>query len=217
MGLEALFYKIREIGKELARCDSDCKGIFKDPENGVLPRGPILEGKEKGELSCIIVGLNPGCCKEKRELKGDPTYDRFLKLWEDHIKGIPYYRRARDLAKDIGYTGAILWTDLCKCENKEKAKGVPIETLAYCFRKYLIREVEVAEEFAGEVPIIALGRVVFSSLCFAFPDRFIIGVPHPTGVYNRFKEVKAKKLKRIIEEAKREKKNIIEYFPKKRK
>ncbi|MEM4204647.1 MAG: hypothetical protein QXS54_11310, partial [Candidatus Methanomethylicaceae archaeon] len=99
----------------------------------------------------------------------------------------------------------------------EGAKGVPIKTLAYCFRKYLIREVEVAEEFAGEVPIIALGRVVFSSLCFAFPDRFIIGVPHPTGAYNRFKEVKAKKLKRIIEEAKREKKNIIEYFPKKRK
>ena len=86
---------------------------------------------------------------------------------------------------------------MCKCErDKRRYRVVPIQTLVTCMESFLKRELEAVN---SNVPMIAASNIAYQALCYSFRDRFIIGVPHPTGSKGHLKE-----LLRYIGKAKRE-------------
>ena len=50
---------VKSIGNELVNCQNHCDGIQNNPEEGILPRCLIFEGRI-GTNGAIVVGLNPG-------------------------------------------------------------------------------------------------------------------------------------------------------------
>ncbi len=57
---------INELGKKLVKCDLNCEGVNNNPKLGIIPRCLIQENRS-GKNSCIVVGLNPGKCKNKEK------------------------------------------------------------------------------------------------------------------------------------------------------
>ncbi len=152
----------------------------------------VFDGSGKPE--CIIVGINPGNAREKeiQYVRENPTYEEWVNYWHKNFRNIKYYKDSREFVKEFlefKESIPILWTELCKCEkSRKKRKALPISTLVTCMKRFLDREISLADEFFGKgIPIIALGRRTFEALCFRYPDHFIIGVPHPTGSYGHFK------------------------------
>jgi hypothetical protein len=79
--------------------------------------------------------------------------------------------------------GPVLWTELVHCELREKGMRLSIPTIRDSINRYLFQEVEV---IPTSWPLIAVGKDVFPILAYRFPDRQIIGIPHPTGAYGQF-------------------------------
>lgn len=175
---------INEIGQSLVECRLNCDGIENNPKERILPRCLILEDpKGLGTPQCIIVGINPGHSR-KRERKyykeNELSYNTTKEYFERKISKLKYFKILRNFAKEIGLGESILWTDLCKCENKIKESLPPLQTFRTCIKKFLKKELEVFPN----IPIIAVGNQSFNALCYMYPDRFIIGIPHPTGTKN---------------------------------
>jgi len=93
-----------------------------------------------------------------------------------------YFSKLRGFAREIGLGNVILWTDLCKCENETKRKMPHTQTFRTCARNFLEEEVNLFPE----TPIIGVGDKSYHAFCYMFPQRFIMGVPHPTGSYGNF-------------------------------
>lgn len=75
---------------------------------------------------------------------------------------------------------------MVKCENIKKGK-LPLETHRKCINKYLREELKYIPE---SWPLFAIGREVEKVLAYLYPDRTIIGVPHPTGSFGYFNKIK---------------------------
>lgn len=177
--------QIDEIGQRLVACEMHCKGIAPDPGNGIIPRCLFLEtgGRWSGQ-GCIIVGINPGPSgRREREYyvtKGG-TYSAMTRYLVRHIKDVPYYKRLRRLADELGF-GSILWTESVHCEMPEGVTRLWLKTRRTCAAQFLKRGLSAVPP---DWLVIAAGRDTYQSLAFLDPLRPLIGVPHPTARYTR--------------------------------
>jgi hypothetical protein len=200
---------IDEIGRDLVRCAIHCRGIALNHCEGILPRCLILEteGRAEGKGS-VVVGINPGRSKaHEREfycLNGQ-TYEQEIRYWQKFIARHPYYRRLRNFADELGFNGAILWTELVKCENASAESGLPpLQTFRTCTETYLQRELHtVPHNWA----LIAVGTESYKALAYMFASRTVIGVPYPTGSRGQFARL-FNRDKRLLPEVKAQTENI---------
>lgn len=176
---------VDELGEELVRCRLSCRGIDKS----VPPRCFFLENpKSKRKLSCIIIGQNPGLAsaRERKEYEKNRTYSTIKNYAIKHFIGEnphQYYKRARRFAQELDMGKCILWTELCKCQSAleemdgRRKRPVPLQTFRVCIKNFLEKELKKFQD----TPLIALGDQAFMAVSYRFPNRFVIGIPHPTG------------------------------------
>lgn len=180
---------INKIGDRLVKCNLNCEGVNNCSKLGIIPRGLIQESR-KGKKSCIVVGLNPGKCSDSERqyylTKGIKFSSISGYFFETSLNQRPYFKRTRDLITFLGFDGKILWTDLAKCECLGKNGKVPIQTLRVCIDKFLRKEIE----FFSCSTIFALGNDAFIFCALSFPNHFIVGLPHPSGSYGNFINLK---------------------------
>jgi len=179
---ENLENEISNIWSELLQCTENCNGINIDQEKGIIPRCLLLEKENRNIKTegCIIVGLNPGTSKN-REREG---YQKMIRdgtiqhLWNTKPEH-KYYTLLRKFAKNAGFEGIILWTELVKCEcaPHKMAKDIPLQTYRNCVGKYLTKELDTIDT---NWVIVAVGRETHKALSYLYPQRTIIGIPHPT-------------------------------------
>ena len=160
MSIKGLKSKIQNIGRDVTNRPRRCKGIVNESERGIIPRGLILEEDGSRRLGCVIVGINPGNASEKernhyiKHIKEarlyESLYECYCHFWEEKLKNARYYSNLRDLARRLGFKGAILWTEVCKCErDRRRYRVVPIQTLVTCmesFLKRLLRYIDKAKK-----------------------------------------------------------------------
>lgn len=99
---------INQIGRDLVRCNTHCRGIALKHSEGILPRCLILEAEGRAEgKGSVIVGINPGRTKlherEYYRLHGQ-TYEQEISYWQKYIAQQPYYRRLRTFADGLGFS-----------------------------------------------------------------------------------------------------------------
>ena len=183
--IDKLEKTIRGIGSDLARCKNQCEGIECNYNEGIIPRCLTLEKRGTDaniECGCIIAGINPGICN-KREMERckqpGNRYEHWLRLWDDEVKEYRYFKRLRQLIANLGYTGPILWTDLAKCQNKIKGKLPPLQTFRTCAQKFLSREL-ICNKVIESWHIFAIGKEPYQAISYLYPNRTVIGVPHPS-------------------------------------
>jgi len=187
---------IDEIGERLVHCELACVGIINEPKIGVLPRCLILENNEcsadnRTRPDCIVVGISPGISGPRERgyyMKEGISYESVKEYFFSGSRPISrekYFSQLRKIVGELGLGTAILWTDLCKCEDKTKGISPPMQTFRTCVRNFLRNELELFPA----APLIAVGNQSFQALCYLFPDRFVIGVPHPTGSYGNFSQL----------------------------
>lgn len=177
---------------EMINCKQKCEGIHKDPNGGVIPRGLWLEKLDnESEKICIIVGINPGKARRKKNGEGEidyyeknkvnfDTYAKFQKRLHD--EKFVFHNNLEKLAKTMKF-GYILWTNLCKCENIKTGKLPPIQTFRKCANKFFRKEIEI--NLFEKATIIASGKQPFEIISYMCPDKFVVGVPHASGSYSK--------------------------------
>ena len=179
---------IKKIGHDMVRCNIHCPGIALNQPEGILPRCLYLEteGRANGRGS-VIVGINPGRSKpQERECYQSygQTYEQEVRYWERYIYNHPYYKQLRQFVNELGFGGAILWTELVKCENASAESGLPpLQTFRTCASTYLQKELE---EVPNDWVLLAVSKDSYNALAYMFPSRPVIGVPHPTGSRGQF-------------------------------
>ena len=115
--------------------------------------------------------------------------------WYIYILQHPYYKRLRKIADELEFRGPILWTELVKCQSKENGQ-LSVQTIRDDINKYLFKELEV---IPADWPLFGIGGKAFEILSYRFPDRLVLGVPHPTGSYGLFPKLfENQKLKQDI-------------------
>ncbi len=206
--------KINKIGEALIKDDGykNYPDLVYDPSEGIIPRGLLFEdqGRKLKSMGCVIVGLNPGKAgREERNLyknlyKADKLrYINFTEFWTSKFRSWKYHRRLRSVADGLGLHGPILWTELVKCQSKKQGI-LRVQTVRDDIHKYLLKEIAVIPE---SWPLIAGGDRAYEILSYSFPNRLVIGVPHPTGTYgnhwlNHINDKKIRELKKIIKKRK---------------
>ncbi len=218
--IDKMEQEIYRIGEEMVQCSKRCKGVA-EPRDGVLPRCLYLErdGRDCDERGVIIVGVNPGWAKgpkgdrernryiEIQKLPSGKWYGAMVSYWEKHVKDSnPYYTDMRNVLEQLNCKGPILWTELVKCQNGENVKNcdIPLQTYRACIKEYLQKEVKHAREY---LPIIiAVGREAYKFVAILFPDRKVLGIPHPksrgpfVGMFTGQGDVHKRRLKPKIKE-----------------
>ena len=214
--------KIEEIANDLVKCKLNCEGIAND-SIGIIPRCLLLEQKGNEKVGCIVVGMNPGSSKPKEQNYYKSHFPVNYKTLEEcfhelKIDNAPYYSKTRKLIRQLDIGGSIIWTDMCKCEDKEKHKMPPIQTFRTCIGRFLERELEPFPD----ITIIALGDYAFNYVCLRYPKRLLVGVPHPSAHGGQFDQLfdlngvlknKYKEMFRQLKEGKVST-NCIRMFPK---
>jgi len=179
---------IEEIGRNMVRCNIHCRGIALNHAEGILPRCLYLEteGRADGKGS-VIIGINPGRSKpDEREFyrQNGQTFEQEFLYWQKFIYNHPYYNRLRHFVGELGFNGAILWTELVKCENASAESGLPpLQTFRTCTETYLQKELQAVP---SDWALIAVGAESYKASAYMFASRTVIGVPHPTGSYGQF-------------------------------
>lgn len=206
--------KLNKIGQDITFCDSNCAGINRIPNKGIIPRCFYIETDKRDIKSegCIIVGINPGMGNEKslerkHYMAVDLSYNEVVKFWENPVdengksakkkgRNRAYYTRLRLVAKLLGIKGPIIWTELAKCENLEKGKLPPLQTFRNCTGKFLNEELKIID---NDWIIIAVGREVHKALSYLYPEKSIFGISHPTGGRGgHFQKIMSKEYGHII-------------------
>lgn len=197
-----LVKEVEEMGEEIVSCDLKCNKILNCPKEGIVPRGLVLQPSDTdNKIGCIVVGINPGESspierdhyKKNQPIKYKIVKDYYLEKINRQEKRHPYFENTELFVKEAGFQGAILWTDLCKCESKSKKDKPALQTFRVCINRFMNKELKLAPE----APIVALGNQVVNFLALSCPDRFIVGIPHPTGGYSKFWSLfEQRKLKR---------------------
>jgi hypothetical protein len=175
-GLES---QLKKIGRNLvADAYEDCDDVECSKKNGIVPRGLVYEHSEMWPRSTgvVIVGMNPGAAEsdERMAMRKDPTYEGFLKYFWDKIATKAYYVKLKELAHVLGLRGPIVWTELVKCQSKQRGK-LSIATVRRDVNKYLFEELKLVPP---EWPLIGVGYDAYKILSYSFPNRIVIGVPH---------------------------------------
>lgn len=181
---------LNAIGRELVQCSRQCEGVRCNRRTGHIPRCLFLETDGRsGRRGSVIVGLNPGHASDsertyylERHCTFDAVTSRFEKRTKDG-KSHPYYRYLRRLVDCLDLDGPILWTELAHCETKPHVTKLSSQTLHTCTSAFLVREVA---PLPRGWPLIAVGRDALKFLPDRFPDRTVIGTPHPTGSRGHF-------------------------------
>lgn len=185
MNLARLKREISRIGQRMM--DDARWGQFDDitydRKKGILPDCFFLdelEGKiEDREKVVIVTGINPG------GRAGMPSkYEDVIKTWQptstdadNHYNYKGYYRHLRTLVKDACVPAMILWTELVYCPNAKGKKGLPRNgTIRFSVLEYLKPQLDLFPN----APIVAVGNKAYELLSLIFPDRLVIGVPHPS-------------------------------------
>lgn len=167
-------------------CESNCEGIYLSRRKGVIPRCLAFEHRDRLDATgSAVVGINPGQAKREQQtfyLKKGCTYENTRAWWGSHKDG-RYYGHLREFVDLLGFNGPILWTELVKCQNKDKGKSLPLQTYRTCTAKYLNKELELLPE---SWPLIAIGRESYKALAYLYPTRTVIGIPHPTSSRGQF-------------------------------
>ena len=200
--------KINEIGDKLVVCKLCGKKDHVENSEFIPPRCLYLDPKESKELSCVVVGINPGQLKAgSREYeaykasKNTSKYKAQVDYFENNKGVIRYSKRIDELLKSMGLKEngkGVLWTELCKCQLSDDFQGLPFQTFRRCAGKYLTRELDAS----GDVPVVAVGNQTYTILSFFYPKRAVIGVLHPTGThvsYDSYIE-KVRKLRPLIKD-----------------
>ena len=207
--------KIEKIGRFLIQDENyrHCPDLVYNPSKGIIPKGPIFEyeGRDLDGMGSIIVGLNPGPSgKGKGERnkfeklfnqKGELSYKDYLNYWEKYISNKhDYFKKLRNLADELELRGPILWTNLVKCESKKRGV-LSVQTIRGDIYKYLFKEISIIP--SGTL-LIGAGEEAYKILSYRFPNRLVIGVPHPSSWgrnwLNNTNNEKIRELKRIIKE-----------------
>ncbi|MBI1281686.1 MAG: hypothetical protein GC179_26405 [Anaerolineaceae bacterium] len=180
--------EIREIGVRMVGCSNECAGINRQQVDGILPRCLFLEttNRQQGQ-GTVVVGINPGrsgADEQKFYQEQGQTYEQTVAYWDENLRGRhPYYKRLRELIDKLELSGSILWTELVKCENHPKQGGLPpLQTFRTCTSRYLQSELKIVPV---DWPIMAIGLESYRATAYMFPERIVIGVPHPTGSFGR--------------------------------
>lgn len=199
--IDQLEVSINKLGDKLLNCTNDCDGIINKKPLGIIPRCLYLEKREEYEKGCVVVGINPGKSKENERgnyKKINLTYDDVKIVSKNIIDSHKYYNQIRKFLEIIDRNGPILWTELVKCENEEN--NLPdLQTFRICTKKYLTEEIKKVPE---NWPLIAVGKMVYYALSFLYPDKAVIGIPHPTGSYGYFnKLIDQENVERVSEDA----------------
>jgi len=180
--LTAIEKIINGIGRKLIHCKNGCSGVICNPKKGIIPRCLYFECANRTQnQGVVIIGINPGnsgpdTLSHWRNNK--IGYNALVKWWKENSSKA-YYEPLRRFADNAGFKGPILWTELAKCEGKSP----PIQTLRTCANKYLVKEIAVIPK---KWSIIAVGKEAFKSTAYLFPNRAVIGIPHPTGSHGHF-------------------------------
>lgn len=201
---------INEIGETLVK-DQNYKNypdLVCDQSKGIIPRGLIYEdeGRELNATGSVIVGLNPGQSKKDERAYFKKAFDEnrlkyqtHVDFWNGKYRTWKYHNRLRSVSDKLGLRGPILWTELVKCESKVKGR-LRVQTVRDDIHKYLLKEIFIIPE---SWPLIGAGEEAYKILSYSFPNRLVIGVPHPTGTYgdhwlNHINSKKIRELKRTI-------------------
>lgn len=190
--IEKLKRGIDKIGNKLVKCRKYCDGlgISNESEKGIIPRCLYFENKNRNKnKGCVVVGINPGRSKpdeRKFYLDKEISYKKVIDYFEEEISEHKYYIYLRKFVDLMGYKGPILWTELVKCENDSKTKFPPLQTFRACTKIFLSKELELVPD---NWPLIAIGREAHKALSYLYPDRSVLGVPHPTGSYGYFNKL----------------------------
>ena len=210
---------IDELGENLLQCEGNtkedgykCEGINNDKKEGIIPRCLFLETDSRGAFKegCVVVGINPGKSnknernyyknKEDINYKHVKEYSKLIieggKLYEGdkERKAHKYYNRTREFLEMINLKGPILWTELVKCENNGK-KLPALQTFRICTKEHLTKEIECIPD---KWPLIAVGNIAYNALSFLYPEKTVIGIPHPTGSYGYFDKLVDDTIKKNI-------------------
>jgi hypothetical protein len=182
--------RIHRIGQDMVNCQENCEGIARDLSRGILPRCLFLE-MQGSDLSkgTVIVGINPGQSDDEERAfyrQHGRAYVQVVKFWGTIKESNQYYAKLRNLARGFDLRGSILWTELVKCENAEKGKLPPLQTFRVCTRSFLNEELAA---IPNDWPLIGIGREAYKALAYLYPNRTVIGVPHPTGSFGNFNEL----------------------------
>jgi len=183
---------INKIGEDLVQCDNNCASIAKSLDKGIIPRCLYIEDKDRdGEKGCVIVGLNPGkSSKRESEMdyykKNGFSYQSTIEYWELNLYNHPYYKFLRDFVTCLRLDGPILWTELIKCESDSNNGTLPLQTCRICTNKFLRKEMECVP---SEWPLIAVSRESHKALSYLFPNKSVLGVPHPTSSRGNFSKL----------------------------
>lgn len=97
-----------------------------------------------------------------------------------------YYKFLRAFVNCVGYGGPILWTELVKCECNSADIVLPLQTFRICTDKYLKKELQAVP---NDWPLIAVGREAHKALSYLFPEKSVLGVPHPTSSRGYFSKM----------------------------
>lgn len=182
--MEELVKQIKKMGHQLVKCPNNCEGITKDLSKGIIPRCLFLEYENRADsIGSIVVGINPGIATEKEMefyVKNGNSYDSILSFWNP---GWRYYSYLRDFLNCFGFRGPILWTELAKCQSSIKGELPPTQTFRTCVNKYLNDELKIVDK---SWPLIAVGKETYKALAYLYPNRTVIGVPHPTSSWGSF-------------------------------
>lgn len=208
--LNDLKEEIDKLGERLVNCSKKCQGILeKDPERGIIPRCLFLDTEERtGEKGAIVVGINPGSSEKPKKGKNERYY--YKSAWKENptakilwekwkwafqhektkgemrsIKSHPYHKKIIDMLNLLDYKGPILWTELVKCECLEGKhfNDIPVQTKRECIHRFLKKEIETCPK---NYTLFTVGNMAFEFCSLRFPERLVIGIPHPTGSYGHF-------------------------------
>lgn len=119
--------RIEKLGRQVVGCNLQCEGITNNWHKGITPRGLVLD-PQKCEPDCIIIGMNPGHAGDEERKRYRKCASEIPRKWYDAQKCYfdekfknrrRYFGQAIEFAGKLKYKN-ILWTNLCKCENKRK-------------------------------------------------------------------------------------------------
>jgi hypothetical protein len=183
--------EIAGIGRELVSCTRQCAGVRCEVSTGHLPRCLNLDVLNRGEgRGAAVVGLNPGqASAEELQLYKDRggTYSSVMEWFDTKGRAHRYTVRLYRLLDALGLRGPILWTELAKCETADSGGGaLPLQTYRTCSGAFLERELQT---IPPAWPLIGVGKEAYIALAYRFPQRALVGVPHPTGSHGHFRRL----------------------------
>ncbi|WP_230371289.1 uracil-DNA glycosylase family protein [Paludibacterium denitrificans] len=186
--------------------------MINNPRKGIVPRGIILEAIDdygnptvgtstsisNAALGVIVVGLNPGesGTKERYHYRHyfkhhGRNYQSVTNWHKKSINTYKYHSRLRKLIQQLNRTN-ILWTEIAKCENRNKKNNPCVETLHFCSGIYLKNEIDGLLSLSNHNNkwlILGIGRDAWKALAFLYPREAVIGIPHPTGSWGYYSKL----------------------------